>query len=479
MPGRAVKLGQISFLSLLLFFGGGCASLKAQMEQIKASKAQLSLDKLQEDTFRFFWETTNPETGLAPDRYPSDSPASVAGMGFALTAYGIGVERGFISRKDAGERTLATLRYLTDLPMGPERTGKAGYQGFYYHFLQMSDGTRNMRWQVELSTIDTALLMAGVLFAQTYFDGESEVEAKIRDLADFLYTRVNWPWAQNFPPLLTLGWQPESGFLPYDWAGYSEGMLLYILALGSPTHPIEKNAWDKWAEHYADDWVKDNGYEYLTFSPMFGHQYSHAWIDFRGIQDDYMRSKKSDYFKNSRLAAYAQRQYAIRNPGGWAGYGENFWGLTASDGPGNFVIGSGRGAKQYWAYLARGVGPHSAHDDGTIAPTAFLGSMPFAPEIVLPALNAVYAKYGEHIYGKYGFLDAFNPSFQHDLPSPTGKVVPGLGWFSHDYIGIDQGPILVMTENHRSGFVWNVMRKNPYIRAGLKKAGFKGGWLEE
>jgi hypothetical protein len=464
---------------LLAFFFSGTivASLSHGAPALSRAATPLSLERLSRDTFRYFWETTDPHTGLTPDRYPSDSPASIAAIGFALTAYAIGAEREYITRAQAAQRTRATLRFLSSLPMGPEASGVAGYQGFFYHFLNRTDGRRHLGWQVELSTVDTALLIAGALFAQTYFDDGNAVEAQIRDLADHLYRRVNWRWAQSNYPLISLGWVPGEGFLPWDWVGYNEAMILYILALGSPTYPVERDAWDQWADHYQDDWTVDNGTEYLTFAPMFGHQYSHVWIDFRDVRDDFMRDKGSDYFQNSRLATNAQRRYAITNERGWLGYGEDFWGLTASDGPGNFSVLIDGKKKQFASYRARGVGPRYHFDDGTLAPTAMLGSLPFAPEIVLPGLAALYEKYGEHLYAEYGFRDAYNPTFTFDLPTKTGKVVPGLGWFATDYIGIDQGPILAMAENFRSELVWRVMRKNPYIRRGLKRAGFRGGWL--
>lgn len=444
-----------------------------------AGPQRLTLDKLEQDTFRYFWETTDKTTGLAPDRYPSKAPASIAAVGFALTSYPIGVENGYITRKQAVERTLNTLRFFWSLPLGPERKGVSGYQGFYYHFLKMKDGTRSLDWEIELSTIDTAMLMAGVLFSQSYFDADDKNEIEIRELADKLYRRVNWQWAQNHTPVITLGWFPNKGFLPWDWVGYNEGMLIYILALGSPTYPIDEDAWNAWTAHYQDDWGVDNGVEYLTFAPMFGHQYSHIWIDFRDIQDEFMKSKNSNYFENSRKATYAQRDYAIANPGSWVGYGENLWGLTASDGPGKYRQKVNGTKRTFRGYSARGVGPHSAFDDGTLAPTALVGSLPFAPEIVIPAMEATYQGYGKHLYTKYGFLDAFNPSFRFNLNSKTGTVIPGVGWISKDYIGIDQGAILTMIENYQSELIWRTMRKNPYVKRGLERAGFTGWWLQK
>lgn len=445
-------------------------------QEIKAD-SPLTLERLSRDTFVYFWETTDKNTGLAPDRFPSKSPASIAAVGFALTSYPIGVEHGYITRKQAVDRTLATLRFFWNLPLGPGKKGAAGYQGFYYHFLKMKDGTRSQDWEIELSTVDTALLMAGVLFSQSYFDGPDKKESEIRVLADKLYRRVNWQWAQNHTPLITHGWFPDKGFLEHDWAGYNEAMLVYILALGSPTYAIGENTWQAWTADYKDDWAIDNGIEYLTFAPMFGHQYSHVWIDFRDIQDDYMKEKHSNYFENSKKAAYAQRQYAITNPESWDGYGENLWGLTACDGPGKFNLEVNGKMRKFMGYSARGVGNYS-FDDGTLAPTALIGSLPFAPEIILPAIQSTYKSFGKHLYTNYGFLDSYNPSFKFDLPSKIGKVIPNVGWIANDYIGIDQGAILAMVENHQSELIWKTMRKNPYIKRGLKRAGFTGGWLK-
>ena len=437
----------------------------------------LTLDRLQEDTFRYFWETTDSATGLAPDRFPTNSPASIAAVGFALTSYPVGVARGLISRAQARSRTLTTLRFLANLPMGSAASGTAGYHGFFYHFIGMNDGLRFVEWDVELSTVDTAILMAGVLFVQSYFDEDNADEVEIRYLAKGLYERVNWQWSQNSYPLISLGWYPARGFITYDWVGYNEAMLVYILALGSPTFPVEKDAWDAWTDHYEDDWGGREGFEHLTFAPMFGHQYSHAWIDFREIRDEYMSEKNSDYFINSTKAAYAQRQYAIANPGRWEAYGENIWGLTASDGPGNFVKLYRGSLREFRGYSARGVAVNHSFDDGTLAPTALGGSLPFAPEIIVPALGEIYERYGEHLYAEYGFLDAFNPSFRFNETPQSGVIIDGLGWIGTDYIGIDQGAILLMAENYRTELIWDYMKMNTYIQSGLRKAGFVGGWL--
>ena len=217
----------------------------------------------------------------------------------------------------------------------------------------------------------------------------------------------------------------------------------------------------------------------MNFAPLFGHQYSHCWIDFRGIQDAYMRGRGVDYFENSRRATYAQRAYAMANPGRWTGYGETIWGLTACDGPADVTRAVNGERRQFRTYAARGAGADYILDDGTLAPTAAGGSIAFAPEIAIPALKAMRERYGEAIYTRHGFLDAFNPTFTFtDVKLQHGRIVPGLGWFDTQHLGIDQGPILMMLENHRSELVWSVMRRNPHIVRGLRRAGFTGGWLD-
>ncbi|WP_225766422.1 glucoamylase family protein [Stenotrophomonas sp. Marseille-Q4652] len=433
-------------------------------------------DDIERRTFQFFWDTTNEVNGLTPDRYPSRPFASIASIGFALTAYPIGIEHGWISRNQAIDRTLTTLKFFRDAPMGPQRTGRTGYKGFYYHFLDMQQGHRYDSW-VELSSVDTALLMMGVLFAQSYYDGDDAREKEIRQIADALYRRVDWTWLQKRPPLVSMGWFPESGFIEHDWMGYNEAMMLYILALGSPSHPVSPDAWTVWTRTYDNDWGVFQGQEYLSFGPQFGHQYSHVWIDFRDLQDQYMRERGIDYFLNSRRATLAQRDYAVENPMKWKDYGENVWGLTAGDGPQNTTQEYRGEQRQFRHYSARGAGLRENFDDGTIAPTAAIASLVFAPELVIPATQEMHRRYGSFLYSSYGFLDSFNPSFNYDIPLKTGRLVPGRGWVASDYIGIDQGPILTMIANYRNEFVWDVMKRNAYIRTGLERAGFTGGWL--
>lgn len=432
---------------------------------------------IEKRTFQFFWDTTNEVNGMTPDRFPSRPFASIASIGFALTAYPIGVENGWVSRRQAVDRTLTTLEFFRDAKMGPEKEGTTGYRGFYYHFLDMQEGQRYEPW-VELSSVDTGLLMMGVLFARGYYDRDEPKEQEIRKIADELYRRVEWTWLQVRPPLISMGWYPETGFIEHDWTGSSEGMLVYLLALGSPTHPIEPEVWQAWTAGYEESWGHFEGQEYLSYGPMFWHQYNQVWIDFRGIRDEYMRFRDMDYFENSRRAALAHRTYAIENPMKWKGYGENVWGLTASDGPQRTVQLYNGEEREFRHYSARGAGLRDGYDDGTIAPTAAIGSLVFAPEYVVPATVEMHDRYGDYLYSSYGFLDAFNPSFDYDIPLKTGRLVPGKGWVASDYIGIDQGPILTMIANYRNEFVWNVIRRDPYIRTGLERAGFTGGWLD-
>jgi hypothetical protein len=272
-----------------------------------------------------------------------------------------------------------------------------------------------------------------------------------------------------------MGWHPESGFIAHDYDGYNEAMFLYVLALGSPTHPLPPQSWQEFTSTYM--WAEFYGQPHVNFAPLFGHQYSHVWIDFRGIQDAYMRGRGIDYFENSRRATLAQRSYAVHNPNSWAGYGANIWGLTASDGPGTFTATIGGRARSFQGYWARGASADAVLDDGTIAPTAVGGSVPFAPEITIPALRAMRDGTAGNLYAQYGFKDAFNLTLTEPGLAQKGTTVPGVGWFDVDYLGIDQGPILLMIENYRTGLVWNLMRESPYIIVGLCRAGFTGGWL--
>jgi hypothetical protein len=420
------------------------------------------LDAIQRGAFGYFLHEANHANGLVRDKTCTDWPASIAAVGLGLTAYPVGVERGFVPRAEAAERTLTTLQFFWRSKQGPEADA-TGYKGFYYHFLDLQTGAR--AWQCELSTVDSALLLGGMLTAAAYFDGDAPAEREIRDLAARLYARVDWRWAQNGGATVTHGWRPEGGFLPYRWEGYDEALLLYVLGLGSPTHPLAAASYQAWTSTYQWKTVYDT--QFLYAGPLFTHQLSHLWIDFRGIQDAFMREHGIDYFENSRRATVVQQQYGIRNPGGYARYGELCWGLTASEGPGEVTREVDGVERRFFGYRARAVpdGP----DDGTIAPGAVVASLPFAPEIVLPTL-AHFNRLRLSDLHPYGFKATFNPTFPDGSGSPHGWVSP---W----HFGINEGPIVVMIENYRSGLVWRLTRGCPSIVAGLRAAGFTGGWL--
>jgi len=483
MAKKLIRSLVTKLLVSLLVVGTSCAAPLAARDLPNGYAAlpksqQALLADIEKRSFDWFWQSANPVNGLIPDHYPADSFASIASVGFGLTAYGIGVERGYITREQAIQRTLVTLRFFKDAPQNDSEDDATGFHGFFYHFLNMQTGKREARW-VEVSTVDTSLLLGGILFAQSYYDRDVPKEKEIRQLADDIYRRVDWTWAQPRRPLINMGWTPGGQFIPHDWKGYNEGMLIYVLALGSPTHAVGSDAWSAWTSTYDRQWGKFQGQQLLNFAPLFGHQYSQSWIDFRGIRDAWNHAHDLDYFENSRRATYSQQAYAIANPGHWNDYGKNIWGLTASNGPGGFVAKDDAGGERtYYGYTARGAGLDYISDDGTIAPTAAAGSIAFAPEIVVPALQEMQRRYGKRVYNKFGFVDAFNPTFHTKTKTRTGQLLPGQGWFDTEQLGIDQGPIVLMTENWRSGFVWQVMKKNPYIRKGLERAGFSGGWLD-
>ena len=421
-----------------------------------------ALDRLQRDTLGYFLRETNRGNGLVPDNTRRGAHASIAAIGFALSAYPVAVERGIITRDEGIERTLTTLRFFRESEQS-DASDATGYMGFYYHFLHMDSGRR--AWKCELSTIDSAILFAGSLAAAAYFDRDIDAEREIRTLGHALYARADWDWALNGGETVSMGWKPKTGFLRYRWQGYNESLILYILALGSPSHPIPAASYAAHARSYR--WKKIYGYEFLYAGPLFIHQLSHAWIDFRGIQDAFMRDTGIDYFENSRRATYVQQEYAIRNPRGLAGYGEHCWGITASDGPGPAARAVDGVARTFAGYAARGV-PYG-RDDGTISPWAAIASLPFAPEIVLPAIEHFRERFPEML-GNYGFTCSVNPTF-------PGESLEQRGWISQGYYGIDQGPVVLMIENHRSSFLWELMKRCSFIVDGLRRAGFTGGWL--
>jgi hypothetical protein len=422
------------------------------------------LQRLQKQTFGYFLHETDVSTGLVRDSTHTGSPASIAAVGLALACYCVAAERGFMERAEAAARTLTTLRFFWNSPHG-DQPDATGYRGFYYHFLDMTSGRR--AWMCELSTVDTAYLLAGALAAAAYFRGSDREEREIRDLADRLYRRVDWPWAANRAKTMTHGWRPEHGFLRYRWRGYSEALLLYLLALGSPTHPLPQGSYSAFTSGYR--WRHLYGEEFLYAGPLFIHQLSHVWVDFRGIQDAFMRSRRCNYFENSRRATRAHQLHGIHNPKKWKGYGEWCWGITASEGPGPATLVIDGVKRRFFDYVARSIprGP----DDGTLAPWAVIASLPFAPEIVLPSI-AYIDRLGLGEVSPYGFEATFNPTF----PSDSGKPC---GWVSPRNFGLNDGPIILMIENYRTGLLWKLMRRCPYLVAGLRRAGFRGGWLDK
>jgi len=455
------RLTYIVAISFLLF---SCSCFQTSRDE---AEEEAFLEDLKEHTFQYFWDRVDKHTLQVDDRYPTPRFTSIAATGFGLTSVVIGIENDLITRETGAERVCSTLEWLWRSEQSDSAQGAAGFRGFYYHFLTYEEGKRYKK--VELSTVDTGLLIAGILSCQSYFEEDNETEKGIRELADSLYLRVEWDWAMNGRPWMSMGWHPETGFLDAVWDGYNEAMILLILAMGSPTHPIPGSAWKAWCSTY--EWQDFYGYEYVNFSPMFGHQYSHMYIDFRDIQDEYMKNKGIDYFENSRRATLANRAYCIKNPGGFMDYGEFVWGLTACDGPGPAIQEVNGDPVRFYAYGARGASAIRTMDDGTIAPTAAGGSIPFAPDICINALQTMKNRYGDNLYQEYGFKDAFNMTFIGE----DGNR----GWFDPDYLGIDQGPIIIQLENYQSGLIWELMKHNRYIVNGLKRAGFSGGWLDK
>jgi hypothetical protein len=421
---------------------------------------EILLDRFQRAAFGYFLREFNPENGLVADTTRTAAPASIAVVGFMLSSYPVAVERGWMDRAQAVERTLVTLRFFWNSAQsdGPDATG---HKGFYYHFLDMKSGKRI--WESELSIIDTALLLAGILTASVYFSESVQSETEIRELADALYRRMDWQWAQDGESTIAQGWKPECGFLHYGWEGYNEATILYVLGLASPTYPLSDKSFSAWTSTY--QWENIYGYDFLYSGPLFTHEYSHAWIDFRGIQDRFMREMRSDYFENSRRAIYLQQAYALRNPHEFEGYGENCWGFTACEGPGIETVRAKGRHRKFFGYAARGA-PYGP-DDGTVSPAAALAALPFAPQLALSAARHICDRYPE-------------VAIEHRLPSAFNPTLPGSGshgWISEGYFGLDQGIIVLMIENHRSQLIWNLMRRCPYTGTGLLRAGFRNGWL--
>ena len=389
------------------------------------------LDLIEKKSFDYFLQEVNRSNGLVPDRAHNfkkgntSSPASIAAVGFALTAYPVGVERGWIDRSTAFELTRRTLDFM--LRQAPQE------HGFLYHFLNMETGERSRG--SELSPIDTALFLAGALFAAEYFD-----HAAIHELADQLYERVDFAWMLNNGKTLALAWSPEQGFLRWRWDHYNESMILYLLAIGSPTHPIPAESWKEIIRPVGS--YKEH--RVIQIPPLFTHQYSHIWIDFRNRHDGI-----ADYFQNSVNASKANRAFCIDQAAQFRTYGPNAWGLTASDGP--------------FGYKAYGAPPGWAEHDGTLAPTGCGASIVFTPEESIACLRHFYETYQDKLWGLYGFSDAFNVD---------------KNWFDEEVIGIDQGALLLMIENYRTEMIWDIMGRNAALAGAMQKVGFQPGTIE-
>ena len=394
------------------------------------------LDDLQQRSFRYFWEQADPQTGLVPDRARIDGSslpeshanvASIAATGFGLTSLCIAVDRNWIDRSQALERARNTLRFF-DARAFQQR-------GWFYHWMDSKSGAR--RWNSEVSSIDTALLLAGVLTVRQCFRDDREIV----NLGDRIYRRVDFRWMLNGDPLiLSHGWKPESGFLKARWDTYSEDTILYLLAIASPTHPIPPSSWHAlWRDRY-----RYEGYSYFTTIgvPLFMHQYAHAWIDYRNRRED--RGDRIDYFQNSVAATLAHRAFCMNLKYDFTAFGPDVWGITASD--------SAKG------YLAWGGPPRDPDIDGTIVPSAAGGSLMFTPDLAMRALSTMRDKYGEKIYGKYGFVDAFNPQ---------------TGWVDTDVIGINLGIILLSAENMRTGKIWRWFMQTPAMPLALDRIGLR------
>ncbi|MFH0735214.1 MAG: glucoamylase family protein [bacterium] len=439
-----------------LVFGFGCTF--AQTEKL-TEKENKFLDTLQYKTFLYFINEVNFNNGLVRDRSTKESPASMAATGFAIPVWAIGVEHNWITIEQARDLTLNLFIFLLNSEQS-EKEDATGYEGLYYHFVDINTGKR--MWNCELSTIDTGLLLAGIRFAVQYFSSDNPKDIEIRKLGDKITNRVNWNFTcvseeGNFKSTISMSWDPKDKLSKVGWHGYNEALIMYVLAAGSNYTNINE-AYNNWLKPYIFDEPYE-GLKHILFPPLFGHQYSHIFIDFRNIYDEYTDSINIDYFENSRRAVYTQQKYAIENPYKFVGYDSLTWGITACDGPGQ-PYNTPEHKFEYYSGRGTSGAKYNYFDDGTIAPTAAAASIAFAPEIVTPTIINMYEKYGNKgLWGKYGFVDAFNPT---------------AGWFAKDYIGIDQAPIVLMIENYRNGFVWNYCKKDPVIKKGLEVLKFRG-----
>jgi hypothetical protein len=384
------------------------------------------LEEIEKANFLYFWEQANPLTGLVKDRCNARGndntvAASIAATGFGLTALCIGEKRGYVSLEDARNRVLTLLRFLwKKLPT---------HRGFFYHFANVNSGER--MWDSEVSSVDTAILLCGILTSRKHFEAHSEIS----ELSYEIFNRVDWTWLSEDTSLLPHGWTPEMGFLPYRWDYYSELMMMYLLGMGSFAHPLNVDTWNAWKRLT----FEYDGLRYIgSFAPLFVHQYSQAWFDFRGKKDKY-----ADYFENSVIATEVHRRFCIELSTQFPDYSDRLWGITASD--------SQRG------YVAWGGPPATGPIDGTVVPSAPGGSLPFLPQPVMRVLQNIKTNYGQ-AWCRYGFVNAFNPL---------------RNWYDSDVLGIDTGITMVMAENARTGFVWETFMKNQEAQRGMERAGFR------
>lgn len=443
----------------------------------------LMLESVSRAHFQYFVDYQDKDTGLILDRTRADGPATIAGVGFALTAYAIASDRFWISRKEALDYTVRVLEVLARVPQGDAIEGTSGYRGFFYHFLDPKTGQRATApkfWNSELSSIDTALLMMGVRFAVSYWRGRNAREKYVRDTGRALYDRVEWDWLVRELPagrsehggdvpagqVIGHGWSPESGLIPSVYRGYSEALALYLLALGATKHKVDAALWQGLIGHEVATTHMGETYIAMPGTPLFCYQYPHCWVDFRGIKDDVNRRLGFDYWQNSVRATVAQHKYARQNPNKFVGYDRHNWGLTACDGPGDGKQQVGDRLVTFRCYSERGA--PFGFDDGTIAPTAALSSLPYAPKAVLSTMR-YWLKHRADLYTVHGFADAFNDSFNDGDKA---------GWVGTDRLAIDQGPVILMIENYRTGRIWEVIKRDPVMRRALKRANFKGGWLD-
>jgi hypothetical protein len=382
------------------------------------------LDQLERANFLFFYEQTNPTTGLTKDRCnvrakDTSTVASIASTGFGLTAMCIALKRGFISPAEARLRVIRALSFIWHkLPT---------HRGFFFHFADINTGERV--FESEVSSVDTAILLCGVLTCRQCFHDHD-----IEQLAHAIFERVDWTWIAEDTTLLSMGWTPELGFISSRWSRYSELMMMYLLGMSSSSHPLDKSTWFAWKRTI----FEYDGLQYIgAFAPLFVHQYSQAWFDFRDKRDQY-----ADYFQNSIIATDAHRIFCLELRSEFPDYADDLWGITASDSKNGYVVWGGPPA----------MGPI----DGTVVPCAAGGSIPFLPANTMRVLHNIHDHY-PNAWGRYGFIDAFNPL---------------TGWYDTDVIGIDTGITMIMAENARTGYVWEMFMKNPEAQLGMKIAGF-------